>query len=349
MKKNIRFLTLRNVESWLSYQIVYEWEDEMCKQLICKMQNAYAHKKCYKLTSFQGFMFFLYNRFFKTNTKTLFIYFEMSPRFGITIKTILKKFKGQAKINPNIHNKKNSIPIIIDFFLKKEYLDDFYGAYNKVPFLFITSAEAYSFLKANNCPLKIYHLPLSIPDKYKLDENVRYEKKYNLVLMGRNNPFLLNCLNKYCKNHPHFTYLYQQNIDGELYCVTNKGDVIGQFNTRESYMDLIRSTKVAFYSTPGIDSIDDRANGFNQVTPKLFELMTAQCLILARYPDNEETRYFELNKIIPNIKDYEEFEMMLEYYLESASCPILEYRNYLSKHYTSQRCIQLMDVIKKYE
>jgi len=339
MGKNINLLTLRNVVFDPCYQIVYEWEDEICKNLGLKIKNDYTLKKNNIFLSIKSLLSSFINNIFSKNKSELNVYFEMAPR------CIEKIYRGLIKINKNTNNNSNAVPIIIDFYLKKEQLNDFYRAYNKVKFLIISSKEAYSFLIENNCPISILHLPLSLPDKYKLDLDKYYEKKYNLVLIGHCNPFLVKCLNKYCDYHPDFIYFYQKTINNSIYYVSNKGEIIGQYQSREKYIDLIRSTKIAFYSTPSIDKLDGYTNGFNQVTPRLFELMAAQCLILARYSDNDDTRYYNLNKYLTNIDNYTEFENCLENFLNATTYPQTEYENFLSENYTSHRSIKLLSYL----
>ena len=64
---------------------------------------------------------------------------------------------------------KSTIPVIIDFWLNDSELPSFYEAYKDCPLVLITSAEVVEYLKTKNCPLKIEHWPLSIPDYMKPD------------------------------------------------------------------------------------------------------------------------------------------------------------------------------------
>jgi hypothetical protein len=45
----IHILSLRNVEKWPSYHIVYEWEDELAKILHADIVNEYKNYKFYIL------------------------------------------------------------------------------------------------------------------------------------------------------------------------------------------------------------------------------------------------------------------------------------------------------------
>ena len=98
------------------------------------------------------------------------------------------------------------------------------------------------------------------------------------------------------------------------------------------------------YSTPGIDGGETRTNGFNQITPRFLELIACGCHVIARYPSNPDTDYYEINKFCPNIEDYLQFEKRLDYCLET-EVNLDNYRHYLLKHYTSVRCKELQHAI----
>lgn len=56
---------------------------------------------------------------------------------------------------------KNTIPVIIDFWLKEEELDKFYKVYEDVPLVLVTNKEVYDYLKEHDCPLHVEHWALS--------------------------------------------------------------------------------------------------------------------------------------------------------------------------------------------
>jgi hypothetical protein len=110
-------------------------------------------------------------------------------------------------------------------------------------------------------------------------------------------------------------------------------------------MNLLRSSKISFYSTPGIDGGEIRTGGFNPVTPRYLELLSAQCLLLGKYPANEETNFYELEKVCPNIISYNHFELTLLKYLNQTDIAFEEYNVILEKHYTSCRSQLLKDLL----
>ena len=177
-------------------------------------------------------------------------------------------------------------------------------------------------------------MPLTLPDKYRLNPDVPIEKTYDLVLVGRQNPVLLDWLRKYEKSHS-ITYVYRGEISaGEFPYYTNRGEYVGNINTREDYFSLLRKSKVAFYTTPGMDGGDKRTNGFSQVTPRFLEELSCGCNVIARYKENSDTDFFELDKMITNVNSYNEFAMAMQQALVTTP-DLRKYAEYLDKHYTS--------------
>jgi hypothetical protein len=242
-----------------------------------------------------------------------------------------------------IISRRKIIPVIIDFFVSPPYLPPFYENYKEYDLVLISNYDAYNQLKKANAPLNIVHFPLSLSDIYRLTENTRFEKKYNLLVAGRENPVLADYLKLYLSKNPDFDYVYRKLEDGKFFYFSNKTGLIGEFGTRNEFIQLIRASKCAFYATPGMDGGDTRTKGFNPLTPRFFEFMAAKCFIIARYPNNDDTRFFEINSIMPSIGSYEEFENALNKYRKETDTP-QEYIPYLQKHYTSER-VKLLKTI----
>ncbi|GHT56559.1 hypothetical protein AGMMS49982_23440 [Bacteroidia bacterium] len=242
----------------------------------------------------------------------------------------------------------NILPAIIDFYLSKEQLTDFYNAYSKIPFILISSLEAFNFLKENNCPKQIYHFPLSLPDKYKITPATRFEKEYDLVLMGRTNPVFDDYLKRYVAQHKDFTYVYRQEQGKNFHYFTSKGEFVGNINhnSRERYIDLMRKSKICLYSTPGMDGEVKWKNGFNQVTPRFLELLSCGCHVIARYKQNPDTDYYRLDKFSPCITSYDEFEKAMDKALNT-EVDMKMYSEYLENHYTTKRVELLKTILEK--
>lgn len=320
--------TCRKFEHWPSFDLVYEWEDVFAEKLGCN----FAYKKSWYNSKLRRIP--LLNLFARHWSNTF--CFEMIP--GI--------------YGAHLDNMKTVIPCIIDFFLTKESMPLFISGYSNNKVVLLSSKESFDFvedyLQQNNIKnFNIGHLALSISDKYAIDKVTRFEKKYDLVLMGRQNPVLESFLNQYIKSHPDLYYVYRELKDGKFNYYTNRGECLGDINTRDKYMTLMRNAKCGLYSTPGIDGGEKRTNGFSQVTPRFLELIACGCHIIARYKQNSDTDYYELEQFSPSVDSYEQFEQMLDK-ARSSEVDMKSYSSYLLKHYTSVRAIQLKEIIKKY-
>ena len=318
-------ISYRRLTSWPSFDLIKEWEDVLSKELNIHIKNESLlfynsilnkHPSIYKII----------------NTHKNALVFEISD------------YRCSLK-----NNFKNIIPCIVDFYAKDDKtLCDIYQQYNRNPIVLISSKEAYEFLKQKECPLNIAHLPLSISDIYRITPATRFDKKYDLVIAGRNNPVLTDCVVRYAQKHQYFRYVYRKTEGNKFYYYTSDGEKIGDINTREQYINLLRASRMGIYATPGIDGGENRTNGFNQVTPRFFELICSGCHILARYPKNADTEYFQVDRICPSIETYEQFESLVDKYRD-IECDMLLYSNYIMQHYTSQRASMLSNILDNIE
>ena len=241
---------------------------------------------------------------------------------------------------------KFTIPVIIDFWLKEEQLPAFYVAYKEVPLNLLTNLEVYEFLKQHKCPIPIEHWALSYPDKYSIS-NKRLEKEYEFCFIGRPNPFFVRLLDKYCSTHPDFYYISNNSDINHRQYIDNKGKVVAEDTGRDSYLSMIQKTKISCYTTPGIDESKKETSNFNQVTPRLFEMLCNQCHVIGHYPNSYDTNWYNLNSIVPNVDSYNDFEKWLDYF-RTHEFDIQKGITFMDKHYTSSRVKSLIDICNKY-
>jgi hypothetical protein len=299
-----------------SCNLVWEWEDIISQ--ICNISIKYETtigKGILKIISLSNFFCFFYNLF--QNKNTLALYFVM-----------------KVELKPNARLNKSRVPVVIDFWLKENELSLFYKLYKKCPLIIITSKEVFDILKRNNCPLHIIHIPLSLPDKYFLDENKLLTKEYDLTLSGRVDEYFKRMLERYCTEYPEFVYIKNNGVGNKGQYITNKGEFICD-SLRDNYFKMIKKSKIAFYSTPGIDESKKNANNYNQVTPRFLELLSGGCYILAHYPVNSDTEYYAMSTICDNIHSYEQFRERMNFYRSTTELPIKRNAQYLKNHYTS--------------
>lgn len=316
-------ITLRKMGRWTDYGLVFEWED-----IFKEMFQSRFH---YERHLFN-------NRFF--NNKPILSHINLPHSCSFA-------FDMYARLRNSRWNTKHIIPCIIDYYLDDNLVSKWERNYRKNPIVLVSSFQVYCHLKDKNIQLPIAHLPLSLSDKYKITPNTCFNKKYDVILAGRPNKVFELFLSRYIAKHPNLYYVYNKKEPEGFVYYTNKGERLGIFSGHDSYMNLLSKSKVGFYSTPGIDGDEKRvgSHSWNQVTPRLFEYITSGCHVIARYPSNPDTNYFELEKVTLPATDYLSFENSLEKAL-SHDVDMKMYSNYMSKHYTSVRVKQFKEIIK---
>lgn len=317
--------TVRKYESRPYWHLVYEWEDVFREQLCCS---------------------FLYETQITRCKNYLVRNIHFNPFFCRCPSWYSLRFEMTAKDYPNYYNRKDIIPYIIDFWITPDTLKAFEKAYSNSPFVLISSAEAVAFLHENHCCLKYYHLPLSISDKYNLSRYINFEKRFDLVMFGRQNPVLKEYVLQYSQKHPDFYYAFLKIEDDKYNYYTNKGEYLGECGTRVQGLELLRKSKIGLYATPSLDNGKKFSNGYNQVTPRFLELLACGCHIIARYPQNEDTIFYQLPRFCIHTETYEQFEYQVDFALKTP-IDIDFYKKYLSEHYTSVRVQKLLEILKE--
>ncbi|MCR5414055.1 MAG: glycosyltransferase family 1 protein [Kiritimatiellae bacterium] len=304
-----RFL---NKEPWRD--IIYEWEDVLADALNAKLAD------CRKCTS--------------------------APPDGAGGGLSLT-FKLQAK-QAEHSNRRDVVPWIIDFYLRTdEELQTFYNAFSRNPLVLVSSREAYEFLKEKRCPLNIRHVGLSLPDKYALKPDAKFEKKYDVLNAGRPSKQMAEWLERYADSHPGFVYVMRQYLNTEKHyavAVTQKNEKVGYCDTREQYFGLLRMAKVSMYSTQSIDGDRQAANGYNQVTPRFLEILACGCKVISRYADNPDTDWYDMKSMSTKVDTYGEFEAALDK-ARAGEADIEKSAKYLARHLTSARVKDILEAV----
>ncbi|MFZ4456099.1 MAG: hypothetical protein ACOYOT_07760 [Bacteroidales bacterium] len=328
------FLSERNRWDFRSGQIVFEWEDIIAERLQYKI---YFAKQIHHT---------IIRKLYRLKLRNIVLLLDsLRP-----IKNYTLYFKMTASTELLLCNLKHIIPVIIDFWLSKDDLPEFYKTHANCRFLFISSKEVYDFLKENNCPLTIYHLPLSLPDHYISEERIHSEKKIDFLFAGRVNPTFWEYVLKYEKQHPQIEYVYQELRDKTPVYISNKrGELKEDYFSRENYTKLLAEAKFAFYITPGIDPAKKGANGFNQVTPRFLELISSGNVVLGQYPKNSDTDYYEMEKYCLQINNYNEFAKTVDKFLNDdiRKNHLTNYQEYLRNHSTTFSCDLLKNILNK--
>lgn len=253
-------------------------------------------------------------------------------------------FDASTKRQDGIYNNRNYIPCLIDYFLADDEYQMFIKAYRRNPLVLVSSREVYEYLVKKGCPVNIEHFPLSLPDGLWQDE--AFEKMYDLVMFARQNPLLVKYIDIYEKRHPDFKLVRRKYENGHyIYYLSVTGEFVSYGDSREDYWKMVSQSKIAVYTTPGMDGTRSDANGWNQVTPHFLEEIAGQCHIIARYPNNTDTRWYEMEQICTSVNNYEEFENLMDEY-RNTEVDLKKYKSYLNRHFTSKRAELLKEIME---
>lgn len=319
-----RILTCRKVDQRFFWQIVFEWEDVFAEKMnipLWQEPQISRNPHAFRLPILGDAI---------TLTKGNIFRYDMSSG------------------NYDFWNTKRVIPCIIDFITEPTKIQEFEGAYRKHRIVLISSLEAYDILKQNNTKLNIAHLPLSLSDIYRIAPDTKIEKKYDLVLMGRQNPVLMDFLKVYVNKHPDVVYVYKPESEKGFSYYTSRGEIVGNIVSRGQYMQLTRLAKCSLYSTQCVDGGPKWRRGYNQVTPRFLEMIASGCHVIARYTDNPDTQFYEIDKLAPMCDCYSDFEKQMDKALNE-EVDMSYYAQYMEKHYTSVRVGQLREILKSIE
>lgn len=332
MHKNISFIESKRLYENRAYcDIVFEWEDELSKSLNLPLKfEKRSRKNFLRIMQRIGLLNF---------------YQSWEERYS-THRPVSYRFEMISEWQqPSLLNKSTYIPHLIDFWVDRDHIGEFLNAYRRCPLIIASSAQVYHSLQSFVSE-RLIHNALSLPDKYAINASSSFDKKYKLIVLGRTSPVMMGMLDRYSQRHQSFEYLYRVKKKDGFVVITNKGGIIGEANSREAYMDFLRSSQITLYATPGIDG-NKATNGYDPVTPRFLEAIACGCHVLARYPKNEDTEYYQLQEFSPHIENDDQFEVLLETALEiksdSEKCA-----RYLEKHYTSARAHSLQKALSQH-
>lgn len=323
---NIQQIYSRRYVSGQNYAqpIIYEWEDVIAKSLNVPVVD--------------------YPSFYKVVNK-LNIHSSLVGPLKDSFRFVIN---GRDYDEPMNH--RHIIPCIIDFFEKGDSLQDFYKKHSNNKLVLLSSPFDYDYLKKQGCPINIGLFAYSLSDKYAITEN-KIEKKYDIVLTGRQDPLLYSFFMEYVKKHPDVTYVKRgQELENDRkktkgYYMNGK-DFVGNVETREEFIKLQAQGRATLYGVQGYIN-DERTKGFYHMTPHFLEIISCGCHVLAHYPSGEagvDARYYEFDKFSPSIETYEEFEVEMDKALNS-EVDLNTYSSYMKKHYTSTRVNELQKLL----
>lgn len=335
MKNNIGIISMRKNKLGKRpyFAIVFEWEDVLIKQFQLKVSYA-SNLDIIRDTIYRIFDKYLSIKFKPAVSKNLdpYLFFEM---------TAYKK--------SNIFNREEVISYIIDYYISDEDYEAFIKNHDRMKMIFISNRAVYEYMIRKNCPLNIRHLPLSLPDKWIPDDKTQYKKEYDVILTGRPNKKLLNWLMDYMNSGHELSVLVSSpNIIEDLKKGLNNQAIsnvkVEMADSREQYMNNLKKSRIAIYDIKGMDEGESYTAGWKHVTPRFLEMIAAQCYIIARYEENEDTNWYELNSMFLSCNTFEQFSSEIEKGLKK-ELDLDKYRSYLKRNCTSQRCNMLVQYL----
>lgn len=246
-------------------------------------------------------------------------------------------------------NNQHVVPCIIDFFEKDAQLEVFYHSHSRNRIVLLSSPFDYWYLKERKCPLELGLFAYSLSDKYAgLAEGV--EKKYDIVLTGRQDPLLYSFFEAYVRKHPDVTYVKRgKDLDNDAakaaaYYVNGR-DCLGTIATREEFMRLQSQGRVTLYGVQGY--LDGPTKGFYHMTPHFLEIIACGCHVIARYPVGQagvDAQFYEFERFSPSVETYDAFEAAMDRALHT-KIDAQAYAAYLQKHCTSSRVKDLKQLL----
>ncbi|HLA58614.1 MAG TPA: hypothetical protein VK622_07630 [Puia sp.] len=319
--------TIRDTLHPYYWDVVYEWEDVLARTLrIPLIPVGKEYDKIYKPLTVRKILnrigFYQRRDRYFFNPSKYYIAFHIGPP-GVY----------------SFHSRRNVIPIIIDFW-KSENLKRFESIFSLNECVFITSKEVYNYLVDNKMKIKLGHLALSLPDKM-FAQISNTKREFDLIQIGRQNEKATHYVKLLLSEFPQINYLYSERIDGKVQMHSSLNGKLGEFTSRESFLNLLKKTKVSLLSAPGLDDDAERTGGFSPVTPRFLESAACGCHLIGIYPENDDFVYFGINQICVNVDNYESFRRVILSCLRDEKVP--DYREFLQNHLTSKRAIELKE------
>ena len=317
--------TIRDVSHPYYWDIIYEWEDIFSQVFDAPLiPVGKDYDEIYRPSFFRKIL----NRI---------NYYQIRDRYFLQPTDYYLAFHIGPPGVYSFHSRMNVIPIIIDFW-GTENTQRFEKIFYKSPAVVVSSKQVYNYLKSKRINLNLLHLPLSLPDKYML-RNLGSDREIDVVQMGRQNSQLAQFMEQLMKEHPEIHYVWAENRGGVFYMISNKNGNLGKFSDRESFMGLLRRSKVSLLSAPGVDQDFSRTGGFSPVTPRFLESAACGCHLIGIYPNNDDFNEYGISDFCKTFQTYHEFRNLILESLDSKH-PATNH-SFLQNHLTSKRAGEL--------
>lgn len=315
-----KIFSIRKYQSQFFRQIVFEWEDDIAKQMNIPIKG--TNKIMY--TSGRIIDKYLPGksaRYFHQKAVNALVFILFPPEY---------KYFFPA----------NVVPIFLDTW--GNTFQDIVNYIKNIDAAIFTNYQMYLKI-CEACPeKKIRYVPLGIARKWidKLAEEThdKVHREIDVIQVGRRNEALHEYMMKYYHAHPDIDYVYRDSWDSQEYVSTLRGN-IGSFRGREQYMRALRRSKVSLVSSPGVDDLN-KVGGVDFFTPRFYESLAMGCQTIGRYTAGAEAELLKVSQVVPNVHTYEEFHAALQKALNTEP-NITNYLEFLQKNSLANQIAQL--------
>lgn len=319
----IKIMTERKYEERSFFQVAWEWEDVLF-EFFNKIEKCECQYDYVRATKFKPFQY---------------LYKFIIPKYQIPIrKTKADDYELYFPLRVwhcNQYLNKHLIPVFLDAY--EEDVPIIIKMTKNLPFYFVTAYDTYEQIKNVDANNNVKYMPLSIADKWVLNEMP--EKDIDVVQVGRRSEYLHDFMMRYCEAHPEVNYVYLESKGSWEYISTTKGN-IGRLDSREQFMRILQKSKVSLVSTPGIET--GRFGNIDFFTPRFFESAASYCHMIGHYTDNKEAKLLNINSVCPNVFTYEDFSYYLDIYLNEKDFKGEEaLKRFVENNKTSKRAEQI--------
>lgn len=274
-----QLISLRKCDPFFYNEVMFEWEDDLSRKgftIKCRSQ-------------IEKYFWLLFHKFGNGKIKQ-----SKNPSFAFLM------FVSQySELFP-----KNIIPIFVDTRVKG--LPVLEKAISDLDIAIITNRQAYYKMKKIYPEKRLYSIPLWVSDKWRCDKIP--SKSIDVLQLGRKNKILHNYMLRYLDTHPEVEYIYQMDDGSRRYISTRKG-ILGTIDTREDFINTLRSTKISLVSSPLADT-DDSYLDF--ITPRVYESAASYCYMIGRFTQNDEFNDIGLAKVCKIADNQEVFNKYVD-------------------------------------
>lgn len=230
------------------------------------------------------------------------------------------------------------IPVIIDFW-KHQDLKKFQQVFAATQAVVVTSKEVYNYLKRVGVSIKLEHVSLSLPDQHYQQQY--HNKDIDVIQIGRQNRTLNVYMEQLLMEFPSINYVYTEKRGAHVTNVSTKYGALTESSTRTAFLKLLQRSKISLLSAPGIDIEEDRkrTGGFSPVTPRFLESAACGCHMVGLFPDNDDFKYYEVERACKKIEDYTMFRETILSNLKSDKLP--NHQDFINKHLSSVKAQEL--------